>query len=73
MSVSEEKIQMFYTATTDSVLTSKMTCWGGNAFEQDKNRLDKNSNKAVRGVKRREQEGTVRAQVNYHHLRTNKI
>ena len=65
---------MFYTATTDSVLTSGMTCWGGNASEQDQNSgLDKNINKAVREMKRREQEGTVHAQVNYHKLLTNKI
>ena len=31
---------MFYAAAVDSVLTFGMTCWGGNASKQGKNRLD---------------------------------
>ena len=37
---------MFYTATISGVLTFGMTCWGGNASKQDKNRVDRNSQKA---------------------------
>ena len=44
-------------------------CWGGNASEQDKSRLDKNIKKVGEGVGRR-QESIDRA---YHRLVTNKL
>ena len=43
--VRKEILQMFYTATTSSVLTFGTTYWGGNASKQDKSRLDKNMKK----------------------------
>ena len=51
----EEMLQIFYTATISNVLTFGMTCWGGNASKQDKNRLDNNTKKAG-GVGTRKQE-----------------
>ena len=60
---------MFYTATFSSVLTFGMSCWGGNASKQDKNRLDKNTKKAGDVVGRRQESiNTV-----YHRLVTNKL
>ena len=47
-----------------------MTYWGGNAFKQDKNRLDKHSKKAGGVVVGRRQESTDTA---YHRLVTNKL
>ena len=46
---------MFDKATISSVFTFGMTCWGGNAAKQDKNRFDKNI-KQVGGVVVRRQE-----------------
>ena len=66
--VCEDILQMFYTATISSVLTSGMTCWGGNASKQD-NRLDKNIQKAG-GMVGRRQESIDSA---YHRLVTNKL
>ena len=51
------------------ILAFGMTCWGGNASEQDKGRLDKNLRKAD-GVAGRRQESIVTA---YHRLVTNKL
>ena len=44
--VHEYILQTFHAATISSVLTFGMTCWGGNASKQGKNRLDKNTKKA---------------------------
>ena len=67
--VRKEILQMFYTATTSSVLTFGTTYWGGNASKQDKNRLDKNIRKAA-GVAGRRQ-GSINTA--YHRLMTNKL
>ena len=60
---------MIYTATITSVSTFAMTCWGGNAPKRDKNRLEKNIQKAG-GVVGRRQESIDTA---FHPLVTNKL
>ena len=41
--VSSELLRMFYTSTVSSVFTFGSACWGGNAAQQDKDRLEKTS------------------------------
>ena len=40
------KLQMLYKATIDGIFSFGMSRWGGNASKQDKNRLNKNMEKA---------------------------
>ena len=65
-------VEKFYrcflqSSTISNVLTFGMTCWGGNAFKSDKNRLSLQNNQKAGGLVGRRQEsiGTV-----YHRLMT---
>ena len=67
--VREDTLQMIYATTISSIFSFEMTCYDGNAFKQDKTRVDKNTKKADGLVGKR---GKSRDTA-YHRFVTNKL
>ena len=67
MSVEKFYICFTQSSTISSVLTLGLTCWGGNTFKPDKNRLSRQNNQKAGELVGRRQESTDTV---YHRLMT---